>query len=154
MKKIWLILILVLSLHAQEGGRKKVVYDLTTDSIEKFSRNILSGIVFQKTHYESRMEEIDAVVVVHGEAYRFFLKSLENTKYGADANLSRMHSDLLKRLESLHKNYGVSFKACEAGLRNHNLVPAQMVDFIEFIPSSTTGLIDAQHDGYAYIPTH
>lgn len=154
MKKIWLILTLVLSLNAQEGGTKKVVYDLTTGSIEKFSRTILGGIVFQKSHYESKMEEVDAVVVVHGEAYRFFLKSLENTKFATDSNLSGMHPDLLKRLESLHKNYGVTFKACQAGLKNHRLVPVQLVDYVELIPSSTTGLIDAQNDGYAYIPIH
>jgi len=143
---------LLTSLYGQDGV-KKVVYDLTTDSIEKFSRSILSGIVFQKSHYESKMEELHVIVIIHGEAYRFFLNSPEKTKFVTDQALIQQHSDLIKRIESLQKNYGVIFRACETGLKNHNLVPNQLISLVELIPTSTTGLIDAQNDGYAYIPT-
>lgn len=153
MKVFIAMMIVLVTLYAQEGT-KKVVYDLTTDSTEKFSKNILSGIVFQKNHFESKLEDLQVMVVIHGQAYRFFLKSTENTKFASDQALVQKHADLLKRIESLHKNYGVKFMACESGLKNHNLVPDQLIPLVQLIPTSTTGLINAQNDGYAYIPTY
>lgn len=153
MKIIVTIVMLLVSLHAEEGI-KKVVYDLTTGSVEKFSKSVLSGIVFQKNHYDSKLQELRAIVVVHGEAYRFFLKSLKGTKYASDANLTQEHSNLLKRIESLNKNYGVVFEVCEIGFKRNQLVSSQLIESAVLIPSSTTGLIDAQNEGYAYVPVH
>lgn len=153
MKQLILIVLFVLSLHA-EGGVKKVVYDLTTGSLDTFSRVILSGIVFQKNHYESKMEDLHVVVVIHGEAYKFFLQSPENTPYAQDNALSAQHEEIARRIESLHTHYGVTFRMCEIGMKKRSLEISQMVSSVELAPSSTVALIDAQNDGYAYIPVH
>lgn len=153
MKFIVLIWMMLSSLYGAEGT-KKVVYDVTTGSFEKFTQVIASGIVFQKNHYESKMEDLQAIVVIHGEAYRYFLKSLNNTPYTNDKVLDKNHSELIKRLESLNKYYGVKFEICGIGMRKRQIKEDQVLPFVEIIPSSTTGLIDAQDTGYAYVPVN
>lgn len=153
MKFIVLIWMMLSSLYGAEGA-KKVVYDVTTGSFEKFTQVIASGIVFQKNHYESKMEDLQAIVVIHGEAYRYFLKSLNNTPYTNDKVLDKNHSELIKRLESLSKYYGVKFEICGIGIRKRQIKEDQVLPFVEIIPSSTTGLIDAQDAGYAYVPVN
>lgn len=153
MKFIVLIWMMLSSLYGAEGA-KKVVYDVTTGSFEKFTQVIASGIVFQKNHYESKMEDLQAIVVIHGEAYRYFLKSLNNTPYTNDKVLDKNHSELIKRLESLNKYYGVKFEICGIGMRKRQIKEDQVLPFVEIIPSSTTGLIDAQDAGYAYVPVN
>ncbi len=139
-----------LLLHAAE--EKRVVYDLTTGSLELFERNILKGIVMNKGYFEQRFEELHVSVVIHGDAYRFFVKEPEKSIYKKDAKLLGRYKDLHKRLQSLHENYDVEFLMCGAAMLRKKLKKEQIVAFVKVIPNSTLGLIERQNEGYAYIP--
>ena len=151
MKKV-LTALLCLSVFAFAEDVHKVVYDLTTGSVKKFERYILKGIVANKTHYEKNFEELKVSVVIHGEAYRFFVKNIDKTKFKKDITLHNEYDLLKKRIRSLHENYEVEFLMCAAGMPRHKLKAADIVNFVKIVPNSAIGLIDRQNEGYAYIP--
>lgn len=151
MKKWLLVLSLSMLLHAEEG-LKKVVYDLRTGDTEVFEKSILSGIVFTKNHYENRLEELDVAVVIHGDAYKFFVKNLGLTKYKNDSVLKKKQVEFEKRLVSLSNSYHVTFLMCAVGMKKNNLSKKHIYSFVTPVANSTIGLIDKQNEGYAYIP--
>jgi len=152
MKKIIFSLLLSLGiLYAQEGSAK-VVYDLTTKDLKNFELRILSATVSNKAHYESTLRELDVTVVIHGGAYRFFVKDPAKSEYKDDKALLSAHQSLEKRIETLANTYDVQFLVCGVGLRKHGLEQKDIYDFVKIIPTSTIGLIDKQNEGYAYVP--
>jgi intracellular sulfur oxidation DsrE/DsrF family protein len=152
MKKILLPLIaLTISLLA-EAPSAKSVYDLTTKDLKVFERKILKSIVANKAYYESKLQELDVTVVIHGEAYRYFLKDLSHTKYKTDKALISDYVNLKKRIKSMSDTYDVKFLMCGVGVKKHKIEEKNILNFVKVIPNSTIGLIDAQNAGYAYIP--
>ncbi|WP_309498851.1 DsrE family protein [Sulfurovum sp.] len=152
MKKIICILILCMSMLSAEDDSAKMVYDLTTKNLANFEQQILKAIVTNKAHYEGTLRELDVIVVIHGGAYKFFLKDPEHSKFKDDKTLVSTHKTLAKRIEIMAKTYDVQFLVCGAGLSKHELKEADIYDFVKIIPNSTIGLIDKQNEGYAYIP--
>jgi len=152
MKKILLpLIVLTMSLLAEVPSAKSV-YDLTTKNIKVFERKVLKGIVANKAYYESKLQELDVTVVIHGEAYRYFLKDLSQTKYKTDKVLLNDYPDLKKRIKSMADTYDVKFLMCGVGVKKHKIEEKNILDFVKVIPNSTIGLIDTQNAGYAYIP--
>ena len=136
--------------HADEENLK-VVYDLTTKNIAKIKQNILKGIVAHKTYYQGEFKELDVTVVIHGGAYRYFLKDLKGTKYESDIKLVNEFTSLKKRLKSLAETYDVEFLMCGVGVKTRKLT-GNIVPFVKVIPNSSIGLISKQNEGYAYLP--
>lgn len=153
MKKWLLILTLTASLLAEDGV-KKAVFDLKTGSIETFEKKVLQGIAFHKTHYEGNLEKLDTAVVIHGDAYKFFIKDLKNSPYKNDKKLDAVHDQLSKRITTMSSTYEVEFLMCEATMRALKIDKSNVYDFVKLTPNSTIGLIDKQQEGYAYIPIH
>lgn len=153
MKKWLLILTLTVSLFAEEGI-KKAVFDLKTGNIETFEKKVLQGIAFHKTHYEGNLEKLDATVVIHGDAYKFFVKDLKNSPYKNDKKLSTVHDQLSKRIAAMSSTYEVEFLMCEATMHALKIDKSNVYDFVKLTPNSTIGLIDKQQEGYSYIPIH
>ena len=152
MKKIIFSLLLSLGiLYAQENSAK-VVYDLTTKDLNNFERRILSATVANKAHYESTLRELDVTVVIHGGAYRFFLKDPAKSKYKDDKALLSTYQALGKRIKTLADTYDVEFLVCGVGLRKHGLEKKEIYDFVKIIPNASIGLIDKQNEEYAYVP--
>lgn len=151
MKK-WFFIAALSTLLGAEGGVKKVVFDLTTGDSAVFEKKVLNGIVSEKNYYESKLEELDTVVVIHGEAYKFFVKNLERSPYKNEAELQKRQKELEKRIESLSSMYHVTFLMCEYGMKQHTLSYENIYPFVTLVPNSTIGLIDKQNEGYAYIP--
>lgn len=151
MEKWLLIFSLTMLLNAEEIVHK-VVFDLTTGDSKTFEKIILSGIPVQKTHFENKMEELEVAVVIHGEAYRFFVKNLINTPYKKDTNLAKLQETFSKRLAGSVNTYKVSYFMCESGMKRNKIVKENVYDFVTLVPTSTIGLIEKQNEGYAYIP--
>jgi uncharacterized protein len=149
--KILLTLLALLTLLLADGGTKKVVYNLTTSDVSTFEKKILKGIVANKTHYESTLDELDVAVVIHGGAYRFFVKDLDKTVYKDDAKLQKVYAELKKRIKSMAETYDVEFLMCGVGMKKNGLTKKTVVDFVEVVPNASIGLIDKQNEGYAYI---
>ena len=151
MKKIVLFLAIFGLLQADDETAK-VVYDLTTSNIAKFEKNILKGIAINKAHYEGNLKELEVAVVIHGGAYRFFVKEIKNTIFKSDKKLVANYVELKKRVETMSDTYDVEFIMCKAAMKKNKLEPKDIVTFVKLVPNSTIGLIDKQNEGYAYIP--
>lgn len=151
MRKWLLVLSLSMLLNAEEG-LKKVVFDLKTGDTAVFEKTILSGVAVHKAHYEGKLEELDVAVVIHGDAYKFFVKNLAASPYKNEKALIEGHDVLAKRLRSAVENYQIHFLMCEATMKKLNISKDNVYDFVVLTPNSTIGLIDKQNEGYAYIP--
>ena len=152
MKKIFLLLLSTITILLAQDKTAQVVYDLTTKEMETFERKILKAIVANKAHYEASLTELDVVVVIHGDAYKFFTKNPSNSIYKEDKALVKSYKSLAKRIKSMVENYDVEFLMCKAGMSKRELKTTDIYKFVTIIPNSTIGLIDKQNEGYAYVP--
>jgi intracellular sulfur oxidation DsrE/DsrF family protein len=150
MKKLFLFLLLALALHAEQT--MKVVIDLTTGDLHTFESKILKGIVAHKTYYEGKLQELDVAVVIHGNAYKFFVKDPAHSPFKEDAVLLKASGDLAKRIAVLADTYDVTFLMCRSGMEKKKLETKDVYDFVTTVPNAAIGLIDKQNDGYAYLP--
>ncbi|PHQ57579.1 MAG: hypothetical protein COA30_02280, partial [Sulfurimonas sp.] len=94
MKKILLALLLLLSFLQADEENHKVVYDLTTKNIAKIEQNILKGIVAHKVYFQKDFKELDVTIVIHGGAYRYFVKDPSSTIYKNDQELTKNYTEL------------------------------------------------------------
>jgi intracellular sulfur oxidation DsrE/DsrF family protein len=152
MKKIILFLLLSLLILQAEEPSAKVVYDLTTKNLKNFELRILKAIVANKSHYESKLRELDVTVVIHGGAYRFFTINPKSTIFKEDKELIKNYEELAKRIKTMADTYDVEFLICGAAMSKNKLKKEDIYKFVTIIPNSTIGLIDRQNEGYAYIP--
>ncbi len=149
---LFLSLFLFSALGAEEEVVRRVVYDLTTGDLHRFEKQLLGGIVSHKIYYQSRLAELEVIVVVHGDAYKFFMHDLRHTPYNRQSDLVAAKEALGKRLASLAQNYGVKFLVCKIGTVDRKLDTKAFYPFVSFIHSAPVALIDAQNSGYAYLP--
>lgn len=152
MKKLFILFALVTSLFAE--GELKVVIDLTTGDMHTFEQKILSGIVAHKTHFEGKLEELDVSVVIHGDAYKFFVKDPAHSPFKEDLALRKKHEELAKRVASLSETYDVEFLMCKSGMVKRKLSEQEVFDFVATVPNAAIGLIRKQNEGYAYLPVN
>jgi len=153
MKRFILLLIFTALLNANDE-MPKVVIDLTTKSVVKFQKNILKGIEVYKTYYANSLKELEVAVVIHGGAYRFFVKDLNSSIFKDDKELTKVYADLKKRIAIMSDIYDVEFLMCKAGMKRNKLKNKDIVDFVNIVPTSTISLIDKQNNGFAYIPVN
>ena len=151
MKKILILLMLIGILHAEEDVRK-VVFDLTTSDLQTFEQKVLKGIAVHKAHYEGNLKELEVAVVIHGGAYRFFLKDPANSVYKEDKALIAAQPELAKRIASMSETYEVTFLMCHSGMVKNKIEKKDVYPFVEIVPNAAIGLIDKQAEGYGYIP--
>ena len=78
-------------------------------------------VVAHKTHYDSQLIELEVVVVIHGGAYKFFVKDPKNSPFKEDKNLLEAHSDLQKRIASMADTYEVTFLMCKTAIKQNKL---------------------------------
>ncbi len=151
MKKFILLFLFIGILNAEDDVAKLVI-DLTTSDVAKFEKNILKGIAIHKTHYENSLKELEVAVVIHGGAYRFFVKDLQKTIFKNDKELTKVYSEFKKRIATMSDTYDVEFLMCKAAMKKNKLAEKDIVKFVKIIPTSTIGLIDKQNEGFAYLP--
>ncbi len=151
-----IILTLMLGFLALFGqaAEKRVVFDLVTGDLKRFEQIVLTATETHTSHYGALQQHYKAVFVIHGEAYRFFMKSLKGTRYEGDTLLLQRHEELAARLAELAETYDVTFEACSVGMRHRNISEADLYPFVTPIFSAVAGLIEWQEKGYAYVPVN
>jgi hypothetical protein len=137
--------------NSEKVIEKKVVYDLTVGEIETIEKRLIGSIISNTEYYQSKLEEYKVKVVIHGDAYKFFMQDVNNTVYAFDTKLLEKKTELGKRLKSLTTLYDVEFEVCEVGVKNRKLNPKAFYPFVGMVHNAIVGLVDAQNDGYAYI---
>lgn len=152
MKKLLILLSLLMSLLHAESESAKAVYDLTTGDVSKFEKYILKGIVMNSEYYHSQLKELEVSVVIHGGAYKFFVKDLSSTAFKNDTKLGKVYAQLKKRIAILADTYNVEFLMCGVGMKKNKLSKKDIVDYVKIVPNANIGLIDKQNQGFAYLP--
>lgn len=150
MRKIIFLLLFIINISLADEN-PKVVINLTTGDLSRFNIYLLSGLANSAEYYKNQLKEIKVVVVIHGDAYKFFIKDLQNSPYKNDKELLEHQKEIISKLESLVKNYKVKFQMCEAGMKSKKINKETLYDFVELIPNAFIGLVDWQNKGYAYI---
>ena len=154
MKKIIMLALIFIFSFSYAQDEKKVVVDLKTGDIKKFKFYLLSGLTSMAEYYKNNLEELKAVVVIHGDAYKFFIKDLQNSPYKNDKELKKNQTELGERLKNLSKIYHVRFEMCEIGMKNKKIPKESLYPFVKLSYSAGVSLVDWQNKGYAYLPIH
>jgi len=152
MRKIFLIFLCNISFIYADSSTLKVVYDLTTSDVTHFEKNVLQGIVANKNYFQNSFQELQVSVIIHGGAYKYFVKNLSLTEYKNETKILKEQKKLQKRIQSLAQIYDVEFLICDVGLKNHKIQKENIISVVKTVPNATIGLISKQNDGYAYIP--
>ncbi len=151
MKKFIIFLVFVFSISKAQDSVRKVVINLTTGDIKRFELYLLSGLANNIEYYKNRLIDIDVVVVIHGDAYKFFIKDLSKTIYKNEKDLIRKQFEIYQRLKSLHDIYDVKFEVCSAGLKSRKISTDNIYKFVKPVYTSFVSLVDYQSRGYALI---
>lgn len=153
MKKLYFLLILIFSISFAEENPKAVI-NLTTGDLTRFEGYLLSGVANSAEYYKNNLKELKVVVVIHGDAYKFFIKDLKNSPYKDDTKLLEKQKEIEARLSNLVNNYGVKFVMCKQGMLGRKIDPKSLYPFVELVENAFIALVDWQNKGYAYIPLH
>ncbi|MEW5832230.1 MAG: DsrE family protein [Campylobacterota bacterium] len=152
MRKALLILLCAVSLAY--GGTKKFVVDLTTGETPTLMTRFFGGVPGTADHFVAQGDRVEIAVVIHGEAYKYFVRNLENTQYGVDEKLAADQESILQRLEAMRKKYNITFEVCQSGMHRKGILTEDLYPFVRPIPSAMIGLVKWQNEGYSYIPVH
>lgn len=132
----------------------KVVYDLTSGDVLTIKHKLLGSVRAVANHYARKKEKVDIMVVISGDAYKFFIDDLESSPYANDEEVEDMQMHFKPRLEMLHELYGVIFNMCRSGVISKKIEKKTLYPYVNVEMMKSVYLIDAQNDGYAYMPIH
>ena len=153
MKNSLKILVLVLlSTTFSLAEPVKVVYDLTSGEIKTIKNKLIRSLTAVAKHYESKKEDLDIIVVISGDAYKFFIDDLESSPYANDKEVEEIQITFKSGLETLHTDHGVTFNMCATGMRARKIEKKSLYKFVNAEMMKSVYLINAQNDGYAYLP--
>ncbi len=144
---------LLLSIFAfAQQQTQKVVVDLTTGDAKTITSHFIKGFANTLEHLQKNGTGVDAVVIIHGDAYRFFVEKLEQSPYSNDKELQKRQQEFLAGFTMLAEKYHVRFEVCSQGMKARNLAKDIFYPFVHPVPSAQISLIEWQNRGYAYLP--
>lgn len=136
------------------AAEQKAVFDLTTGDEATIEKHLIKNIEGLARYYKANNITFKAVVVISGNAYRYFVHDLENSPFKDDADLARAQKKLAPLLAKLHREYQVEFDMCQAGRRARNIDMKVLYDYVQSDKNKSVYLIMWQNRGYAYLPVH
>jgi hypothetical protein len=153
MFKVWISLCLFwsISLYAQTA---KVVYDLTTGDSSKIEKSLGKNLKAVSSYYQSQNQQLDIIVVISGDAYRYFIDDIADSPYAADKELMALQEKFAPMLKSLSSENKVKFQMCSDGMKARKIQKETLYKFVDAQLTKSVYLINAQNNGYAYLPIH
>jgi len=154
--KLFKILVVSMCLNAGVlyADAAKVVYDLSSGNTNKIEKHLLNSIAALSNYYTGEKKSLDVIIVISGNAYKYFIDDLKSSPYASDEEALEIQAYFKLRLKNLHEVYGVSFKMCASGMKARKIKKNTLYEFVEAEKMKSVYLIDAQNDGYAYMPVH
>lgn len=131
---------------------KKIMVDLKTGNLDAFTTQFLVGVPGTADYFIAQGDSVEIAVVIHGDAYKFFVQNLENTQYGVDQSLVENQEKLHKRLLEIIGKYKMTLEICQVGMNKRGILTEDIYPFVKPIKSAMVGLVKWQSKGYAYIP--
>ena len=132
----------------------KVVYDLTTGDINKIDKQLLNSVTAVAKHYASEKKTLKVIVVISGDAYKYFIEDLNASPYASDEDAVDMQKLFKPRLSELNDLYGVTFYMCSNGMKARKIDRDTLYKYVHADMMKSVYLINAQNNGYAYMPIH
>lgn len=105
-------------------------------------------------YYRSINKSLDVKVVISGNAYKYFIEDLQASPYASDQEAVEIQPYFKLLLKKLHDDYGVNFEMCASGMKMRKIEKDTLYEYVEAEKMKSIYLIDAQNDGYAYMPIH
>lgn len=149
-----LLIASLLSLGTLYADTVKVVYDLTTDDIDKIEKLLINSIVAVSKHYTREKKSLKSIVVISGNSYKYFVNDLKASPYATDDDAVDIQAYFKPRFKDLHDIYGVTFAMCSSGMKARKIQKHTLYEYVHAEKMKSVYLIDAQNDGYAYMPIH
>ena len=149
-----LAITLLLGLGSLYADTIKVVYDLTSGDSNKIETHLINSIGAVSRYYAAEKKKLEVKVVISGDAYKYFIDDLKASPYASDKEAVDIQAYFKIRLKDLHDTYGVTFQICSSGLKVKKIEKHTLYKFVEAEKMKSVYLIDAQNDGYAYMPIH
>ena len=141
----------VTSVYAQTA---KVVYDLTTGDSHQIESKLINSLRALSKYYKEEKIELKAVVVISGDAYKYFIDDIKQSPYANDDDVFEMQGKFRHRLLYLSESLGVTFNMCATGMHARDISKESLYKYVHADVMKSVYLIEAQNDGYAYIPIH
>ncbi|WP_309497074.1 DsrE family protein [Sulfurovum sp.] len=151
---IKILVLILLSTVFSFAEPAKVVYDLTSGDVLTIKHKLLGSVRGVANHYIKNKEKVDIIVVISGDAYKFFIDDLESSPYAKDEEVEDIQMHFKPRLEMLHELYGVTFNMCKSGMIARKIDKKTLYPYVNVEMMKSVYLINAQNDGYAYLPIH
>ena len=151
---IKILVLILLSTVFTLAEPAKVVYDLTSGEIKTIKYKLIRSLTAVSKYYAAKKEDVDIIVVISGDAYKFFIDDLASSPYAKDKKVEDVQMTFKSGLETLHTAYGVTFNMCETGMKARKIEKKSLYKFVNAEKMKSIYLINAQNDGYAYLPIH
>ena len=149
-----LIIGLLLSVGMLYANDAKVVYDLTSGDSVKIEKHLIKSIKALSKHYKNEKKELKIIVVISGKAYKYFVRDLKNSPYDSDKDALDMQETFKHGLTDLNNNHAVTFNMCATGMKARKIDKNTLYEFVHADEMKSVYLIEAQNNGYAYMPVH
>jgi intracellular sulfur oxidation DsrE/DsrF family protein len=145
---------LLLSLGSAHADTLKVVYDLTTGDSKKIEKHLVNSINAVAEYYQKEQKELKVMVVISGDAYKYFINDLKASPYKEDQDAIEAQAKFRHRLQNLNDTFGVTFNMCSVGMKARKIDKNTLYKYVNAEVMKSVYLIGAQNDGYAYMPIH
>lgn len=155
MKLIKMIFLgLVFSFTALFAVEQKVVFDLTSGDEVAIEKYLVQNIEGLARYYKANNIDFKAVVVISGNAYKYFVQDIKNSPFRDEEGLTQTQKKMAPLLEKLHSEHNVKFNMCKVGMEARNIDKKVLYNYVESDLTKSVYLIKWQNDGYAYLPIH
>ena len=149
----YIIVFVLISVTILYGQTARVVYDLTSGDSVKIEKQLINSVRALFHYYEEEKIELKVIVVVSGDAYKYFVNDLAFSPYSEDKELAEVQKKFKHRFANLNDK-GVTFNMCVTGMRSRNIDKDTLYKYVNADVMKSVYLIGAQNDGYAYLPIH
>ncbi len=155
MRTIKIVLLgLLLSMSALMATEQKVVFDLTSGDAATIEKHLIKNIESLSGYYKANDIDFKAVVVISGDAYKYFVQDLKSSPFKGKLKVARAQKTLEPLLAKLHTEHGVEFDMCKAGMQARKIDKKVLYSYVKTDLNKSVYLIKWQNEGYAYLPVH
>jgi intracellular sulfur oxidation DsrE/DsrF family protein len=149
-----LLIVLAIGGSTLYAESAKVVYDLTSGDIVKIKKHLIKSVNAVADYYKDEKKEFNAIVVISGDAYKYFVEDLNDSPYNKSTELKQLQPELKILFAELQRSKHVTFNMCATGMRARKIKKETIYKFVNAEMMKSIYLINAQNDGYAYMPIH
>lgn len=149
-----ILLLLSVCLGFSYAQSAKVVYDLTSGDSVKIEKHLINSIKALGKYYKEEKIEFKVIVVISGDSYKYFINDLEKSPYASQEEVIKVQKKFKTLLKDLNDAYGVTFNMCATGMRARKIDKNILYHYVHADVMKSVYLIEAQNNGYAYMPIH